>query len=138
MKLIPLVALAAILLATPVLAMEPTMPRSPKTFAKLDTNSDGKVTVEEFLPKAKARLLRLDGDKNGEVTAAEIDVVLMKALNKRRAQVMKTLDADGNGAITQAELDQYVELLLNAADTDDDGGVTLKEAKSFKIAKMVK
>lgn len=139
MKTIALTGLALGMLATaPAFAMEPTMPRAPKIFAKLDTNSDGRITPDELRPKAEARLLRADGDKNGVVTSAEIDAVLRRALELRRNRILRMLDADKNGAITTAELDAYVGMLLKSADTDADGGVSLEEARSFKLAKLAK
>lgn len=139
MKIIAFAGFAvAVMVAGPAFAMEPAMPRAPKVFAKIDANSDGKITPEELRPKAEARLFRADGDKNGEVTGAEIDAVLQRYVELRRNRILRMLDGDKNGAITKAELDAYVDALLKSADADADGGVTLEEARSFKLAKLAK
>ena len=44
-------------------ANEPFLPRSERSFARLDADSDGKMTVNEWKPKAEKRFLRLDDDK---------------------------------------------------------------------------
>jgi hypothetical protein len=46
------------------------------------------------------------------------------------------MDADKNGSVTAAELDSFVQVLFNEADTDHDGGVTLAEARAFKMSKL--
>ena len=130
--------LSAGLAVAPAMAMEPTMPRSPVAFDKLDANKDGRITVAELQPKAEARVLRLDADKDGQVSAAEIDQALLKAVQLRRDRLLKRLDGDANGSISRAEVDAYVELLLKTADVDADGGVTLEEAKRFRVAKLAR
>ena len=134
------ISAAALLLcaAAPVVAMEPALPRSPKVFAKLDTDSNGRITVQELEPRALRRFTRLDGDKNGEVSSAEIDASLQKYMTMRRNRMLKAMDADASGAISKAELDRFVENLLKAADADADGGVSLDEARNFRLAKLKK
>lgn len=119
-------------------AMEPYLPRTTKSFGKLDADSNGKITPAELTPKAEKRFERLDTDRNGEVTAAEIDAAFKAALEKRRDRLMTNLDADRNGSISRAELDAAVDKLLAAADADHDGGVTLDEAKKYRVAKTAK
>lgn len=131
-------ALAAILAPAAAFAAEPYLPRHPASFARLDADKNGAISPAELKPKAERRLLRFDGDGNREVTAAEIDAHLQKIMANRRARLMAALDGDGNGAITVAELDKYVEAMFNGADTDGDGGVTLEEARAFRIAKWRK
>ena len=119
-------------------AMEPYLPRTPKVFAKLDSNSDGKITLAEIQPKAENRFLKYDGDKNGDVTTAEIDAALHKALETRRRQILKKMDADTSGSVSKAELDRFIANLVQTADADGDGGVSLDEAKNFRVAKLRK
>ena len=134
-----IVAIASIfLLSGEAVAVEPSLPRNPRVFAKLDSDSNGKITLEEIRPKAETRLLRLDTDNNKEVSASEIDAYINKALEHRRAQLMASLDQDKSGSITVAELDKFLEALFNGADADKDGGVTLEEARNFKFLKWRK
>lgn len=120
-------------IAAQAFALEPYMPRSDKAFARADADSNGKVTAAELTPRANRLLLRYDANNDGAVSVAEIDTALQKALERRRNRLMATLDADKNGAITEAELDNFITAMLNGADTDKDGGVSLEEARNFKL-----
>lgn len=118
----------------PALAVEPYLPKSPRTFAFLDSNDDGKIVLGEIAPRAGKRLLRYDTDGNHAVTVQELDAVMQQALERRRTRIMAVLDADKDGAITEAELDKFVEAMFNEADSDRDGGVTIEEAQNFKVS----
>ena len=52
--------------------------------------------------------------------------------------IVADLDTNKDGAISRAELDASVDRLIAAADADRDGGVTLDEAKSYRLAKLRK
>jgi len=125
-------------LSVQALAVEPSFPRNAKVFNKIDADANGKIALAEIKPKAEKRLLRLDTDKNNEISIAEIDVFLQKRLEQRRNRMLAALDGDKNGVITMAELDKLVDAMFNSADADKDGGVSLEEARDFRIAKMAK
>ena len=125
-------------LAGGALAMEPEMPRSQRAFDRLDADHNGAISLAELQPKAQRRFLRLDGDSNGEVTTAEIDAALQKGLERRRNRILGMLDADANGTVTTAELDAFVEAMVNGADANADGGVSIEEARNFRLAKLRK
>ncbi len=119
-------------------AMEPYLPKTPKAFGKVDADQNGKVTAAEITPLAEKRFIRLDGDKNGSVSSAEIDTALKLALERRRDRILAKLDADKDGVITRTELDRSVEAMVAAADGDRDGGVSLDEARNYRVAKLKK
>ena len=119
-------------------AMEPYLPKSPKAFTKVDVDANGKVTAAEITPRAEKRFDRVDADRNGAVSAAEIEASLKKAMERRRDRILADLDTNKDGAISRAELDASVDRLIAAADADRDGGVTLDEAKSYRLAKLRK
>lgn len=138
-------ALYAVLLITGVaaagglaMAAEPYLPKSQKSFDRIDLNKDGKINLAEFTPVAEKRFLGIDVNKDNSVSTAEIDASLEAALERRRNRILANLDADKNGAISRAELDSYVEAMVTGADTDSDGGVSFSEARIFKIAKWRK
>lgn len=134
---ITLLGAMAIVPAT-ALAMEPYLPKNPKAFSKADADSNGKVTAAEIAPLAEKRFARMDADSNGAVSAAEIDASLARALERRRDRILARLDADKDGAISRAELDGFVAKMVEAADGDHDGGVTLQEARNYRVAKSRK
>lgn len=123
---------------TAAFAIEPYLPKTPKVFAKLDSDSNGKISLDEFRPRAEKRFLKLDGNNDGAVSAAEIDAALKKAIDARRIRIMKTMDADSNGSVSKAELDDFVAKMISAADADSDGGLTLDEIRKYRVAKFRK
>ncbi len=110
------------------------LPASKRTFAQMDSNKDGKLTVEELSPRAQKRLARYDDNKDGSVSRQEIDVVLAKILERRRDRLLKELDADKNGVITTVEVTTFVDVEFARADKDGDGGLTADEAQAYKPA----
>jgi Ca2+-binding EF-hand superfamily protein len=129
-------AIAAVAIATVVIvsthlasANEPFLPRSERSFARLDADSDGKVTVNEWKPKAVKRFLRLDDDQDGTVTSAEIDTWLKRGIDRRKERMLGRLDQNKDGNVTRDEVDAYIDALFNGADGDKDGGLTLAEVR---------
>lgn len=110
-------------------ATEPSLPRSERSFSRLDADSDGKVSVNELKPKAVKRFLRLDDDQNGTVTTAEIDGWLKRGLDRRKDRMLSRLDQNKDGSVTRDEVDAYIDALFNGADGDKDGGLTLAEIR---------
>ena len=125
---------AIVLLAGTAAAIEPWIPRNGKIFAKLDADSSGKVTLDEIKPPAEKRFTSYDADGDGAVSAAEIDARLKQAIERRRNRILASLDDDRNGSVSKAELDKFVEAMFNGADADHDGGITLDEARAFRMA----
>ncbi|TMJ40165.1 MAG: hypothetical protein E6G87_02670 [Alphaproteobacteria bacterium] len=125
-------ATALLSLATTHLAFaqEATLPRTERSFARLDADSDGKVTMNELKPKAVKRFFRLDDDQNGTVTTAEIDTWLKKGIERRKERMLGRLDQNKDGSVTSDEVDAYIDALFNGADGDKDGGLTLAEIRA--------
>ena len=129
---IALIACAAVLAgagAAISASNEPNMPTGQRAFNYLDSNKDGKITLDEMRPRAQQRVLRLDADNDGAVTAAEIDIYFAKQIERRKGRLMTRLDADRDGKIVQKEVDAFMEMLFNDVDSDHDGVVTLAEAR---------
>ncbi len=99
-------------------------------FAGTDTNSDGRVTMEEATAYARGPLTSGgDTDGDGAMSAAE----LARASPEVRAMLLRR-DADGDGAVSSAEIDARVERTFRAADTDGDGGITEQEFQAAAAA----
>ena len=118
-------------------ANEPYLPRTERSFTFLDADKDGKVSRDELRPKAVKRVLRLDANGDGEVSTAEIDTWFAKIVERRKARLMEHLDADKNGVLTSAEIGTFSDALVDRADEDRDGSVTLAEVRS-SLAKRAK
>jgi Ca2+-binding EF-hand superfamily protein len=131
-------ATAFVLLGAAQLAFanEPFLPRSERSFARLDADSDGKVTINEWKPKAEKRFLRLDDDQNGTVTTVEIDVWLKRSVDRRKERMLSRLDQNKDGSITRDEVDAYIDALFNGADGDKDGGLTLAEIRETSSKRL--
>ncbi|CAN5212100.1 hypothetical protein BH10PSE7_BH10PSE7_03980 [soil metagenome] len=119
------------------IANEPYLPRSERSFNKLDADKDGKVSRDELRPRAIKRVLRLDTDGDGQVSSAEIDSWLNKIMERRKVRLLAHLDTDKNGLLTEAEVGAYVDTLVDRADNDHDGAVTLAEVRD-SLAKRAK
>lgn len=122
-------ALALMGTAQLAFANEPFLPRTERSFQRLDADSDGKMTINEWKPKAEKRFLRLDDDMNGTVTTAEIDAWLKRGIDRRKERLLTRLDQNKDGSVTRDEVDAYIDALFNGADGDKDGGLTLAEIR---------
>jgi Ca2+-binding EF-hand superfamily protein len=140
MKAMTWAVAAALLTAAGGIAIsaEPYIPRNERFFGRFDADKNGTLSLAEVKARTGKSFLRADGNGDGTVTAAEIDDMLRKAMERRRTAILKHMDADNNGSITQAELDKFVEAMFNGADANSDGGVSLDEARAFKLAKWRK
>jgi Ca2+-binding EF-hand superfamily protein len=125
-------ALALSVLAGVALANEPYMPRGEKALERLDTNKDGRVSLEEMKPRMEKRMSVVDINADKTITTAEIDAMLQKRLERRRDQMLKLMDGNRDGSITQAEFDSVVADMFDKADADNNGGVDLAEMKNFR------
>lgn len=86
---------------------------------KIDTNKDGKVSLDEAVNGAKERFAKKDQDKNGALTANEI-----QGRGQRRFEMA---DANKDGRVTLAELETQVRAWFQKHDTNKDGVLTRDE-----------
>jgi Ca2+-binding EF-hand superfamily protein len=92
-------------------------------FSGTDTNSDGRITMEEANAYARGPLTSGgDSDHDGAMSAAE----LAAANPAVRAQLLRR-DANGDGAVSSAEIDARVQAVFQATDTNHDGGISEQE-----------
>lgn len=100
-------------------------------FERADANSDEKLDFVEFSTPMTERFDELDADSNGIITEAEIDAA-SEGKGRRAERIAKRLDGDDNGEITKAELEERQKAMFARLDVDEDGFVTLDEAKKMK------
>ena len=89
---------------------------APAALAKLDTNADGNVVMDELRPARPADApVRPEGTKTRERSRARhVDVIML------------ALDADGNGVLSSTEISRAVAS-LSVLDANSDGKLTRDE-----------
>ncbi|MEM7123689.1 MAG: EF-hand domain-containing protein [Pseudomonadota bacterium] len=103
-------------------------------FTTMDVNADGYVTIEEAQQVRAERhgdkmIDKFDTDSDGLVSTDEFMSGEFKGLKK-----FERLDADGDGIVTQAEADEgrHGEKLMDKADLNSDGQVTMDEIMTLR------
>jgi len=112
-------------------AQVPGMPRSKRTFHRLDKNHDGQLQLDELMPASEHRFMKLDTNGDGTVSSAELDAWLQRIAERRKQGILKRMDKNGDGSISKAEVDEYISSVFSATDADSSGGVTMDEAKAY-------
>ena len=96
---------------------------------KLDTNGDGRISLNEYLAGATARFKAMDTQGSGSVTAAQIAASPQAV--KRNQMVanflVKRMDSAGNGYITQDEYLAQAKARFAKLDKKGDGKLTVDE-----------
>jgi Ca2+-binding EF-hand superfamily protein len=105
-------------------------------FQMMDTNSDGKVSVDEHAAGAKKMFDAMDTNKDGKVTVAEMDAYHERMGKKGRpgemtsADKIKALDADGDGVLSADEHAAGARVMFDKMDTNKDGFLSKTELVS--------
>lgn len=111
------------------------------SFAELDANGDGALTIEEMDAHRQARFAKADADGNGELSIEELTAAanarMQGKIADRSARMMDQLDTDKNGTLSMAELEargrgKGMDRMFNHLDADEDGSVTAEEFSAFK------
>jgi Ca2+-binding EF-hand superfamily protein len=111
--------------------------------ALMDTNSDGKITMEEAPEELKAGFSFIDANGNGGIDLKEAQVMADYANNENvqstqpqptigavtAEQLMAFMDTNSDGKITMEEAPEEVKAGFSFIDANGDGGIDLKEAQ---------
>ena len=99
-------------------------------FKKLDANGDGAVTREEAVKLVDERFAAIDANKDGVVDKTEVESWIGRRAPAQAVDgFLKRHDLDGDGKVTKAEFEKPFGKIFAVFDRNDDGKVTLDEAR---------
>lgn len=97
-------------------------------FRMADTNRDGVVTRAEFRAERVRSFARIDSNTDGGITLHELSAVAGGFRERAGASIgFGRLDADGDGRVTRDELNRAPTPGFDRADADRDGNVNAAE-----------
>jgi Ca2+-binding EF-hand superfamily protein len=99
-------------------------PGGGRMFEKMDTNSDGKVTLAEAQAGSQAHFTALDKNKDGAITANELE--------GKKGRMLKHADANNDGKVTLAELQAEGQKWFARIDKNNDKVITKEEVQALR------
>jgi hypothetical protein len=97
-------------------------------FDRLDKDSNGDVTFDEFSAAMANRITEADADHDGKLTVAELAAEIEKMRAQRMARRMiARFDTDGDGVLTKAEVESRQKKMFALLDRNDDGKIEKSE-----------
>ena len=99
------------------------------SFAELDADGDGQVTMQELAAMGAARFDAADSDGNGVLSAEEIQARAQEQVAKRVAGMIQRFDQDGDGALSRDEMPgpRRAGRMFERFDQDGSGGISEQE-----------
>lgn len=88
-----------------------------------DADSDGKVTLDEFLKPRRDEFTKRDANSDGKLVGDEIASPVSERGEYRMRRLQKRFDADGDGNISKAEFEAVVKARFAERDFDGDGKI---------------
>ncbi len=111
---------------------------------QLDSDGDGKVSLEEAIMPQKTRFTETDTDGDGFVSSEEASAAFNNQVPAEMLETMKergmpdpgetfvkNLDSDGDGKVSPDEFEQPTVESFQRMDSDGDGLATQEEAGAF-------
>jgi Ca2+-binding EF-hand superfamily protein len=101
-------------------------------FERLDADTSGDITFEEFkaMFDGRMRLSQADADGDGKLTVAEVADHIQHIRAERMAErLIQRLDADGDGTLSLAEIESRQQKRFALMDRNDDGVLSADEMR---------
>lgn len=151
-RILPLAvaALCGAALLSPAYGQPPEPPAGPPVepadafIKQLDTDGDGKVSLDEALKPQDARMAQVDSNGDGAITPeeasaafkAQVPPEMLKAMQERGMPdpgetFVKNLDKNGDGKVDKEEFQQPTIGSFKRMDADSDGFAIREEAVVF-------
>lgn len=99
-----------------------------KVLQQMDTNSDGRISREEWRKKTEA-FARLDTNNDGFLTRDELQRHMWRH-NKRGRMALRRMDQNQDGQISREEWKGQPDI-FNRIDADSNGLITREELKTY-------
>lgn len=143
--LVPALALLLLAAASASAQVAPPATGAGPSFKSLDTNRNGRVSLEEVMAYAKKkstqvqpfRLADVDLDGDGMLTPEELQKAGVKDLDGQGAISARDLDINGDGYVSREDLDEYFRRKHRAefarADADKDAWLKESEFALFRF-----
>ncbi|MCR4267730.1 EF-hand domain-containing protein [Nitratireductor sp. ZSWI3] len=98
--------------------------------ARIDTDGDGTISLEEFSSRHLDRLKAADADGDGTLSDAELqDFVMKREVERKARRAARRLDVDGDGTVTLAEIESQHQKRFALMDANDDGKLEPREMR---------
>ena len=96
---------------------------------KMDSNGDGRISLDEYLAASSARFKSMDSQNKGSIDAADIasSKAAIERIDHRANALVKLLDTAGNGYVTQDEFVAAAQKRFARLDKNGDGKLTPDE-----------
>lgn len=113
--------------------------------ARMDGNSDGKVTLAEFTNARVAMMMRADANKDGKLSKAEFEAGMAtmrqgagqgQGGGGRAGMMFGMIDANNDGFLTRPEIEKMVQRRFGRIDVNGDGALSSSEMAAMRSGGM--